>query len=1072
MPNPKKKIDCTVLYDTYTLLLSCPPAEFAEKIAGGKFTSPEYMTTTTKGLIETGKENFDSYGKYGEYITYPGFTSVQWTSKCLANTERQQKTFENHSKYLMGELDDLTGNEKLNKYPATKGYLEYRKKFLKSAMDGIDRAAVLAETPGGYALRSFPDWTESKKGHEKNADQFEDMLTGMKYDKLFAVTDEYIDLELEMRNKVLTPEKLKECKDKRIDQNNRMVEIYEHQKSPKSKEKYWDFFNNYDDTIASSRGVQRDINALKEQNKALENGWDVSRLYLFLKMKNIATECKKAQETFDYFNEPFLKETKGYAKKVADLDPTDRKFESMEDFDKYMTKFHLAYTDLINKVSKPEVHDALVNVKGSIDLEKNIYMKKQDERRAYIEQHKGEPDYQEPPEPKRPKELDLETDLFTDLSQGVNSKEFRELREFGKCVDPAYYDLEGDKQAVEKRKAEIAAVKDPLLAEKANELLEGWVGAMSLVFKSNEKAEEIAKAQEYIDSTSKISVLASEKLQNLPSFDTFPKKVQNEKFKNIYDDYYLNLETVASIRNRSMNIIEDTNKDIENLVKASQKLSAELNKNKKKFPEEFRQSVADSVEKFTGHYLETQKKAEGFTASQDMIAYIDVRKHDISCFEASMNVDCTKEQIFDAKESLRIEKAFDALGADIQRSNDANNVFRRHNDYDDAVNAMETLMKDLIQYKNFSGSKISNDNPDKKFLEESEKKAKTLLESADETSRKLETYLERKANEGSLNEKGRKRVEAFKKALETTKSISNICKDALLENDTRLVAMGTAEMLEKDIKIADYNIAAYQAAANDENLSDVERTAAKFAAAGAERLKEFISGNHELDEKEKQEAKEAIASINLFKKKMFDPKGSSDIDEYDKQVVKLAGDPDFSRSINLSLAGIRDFVAKDVNRDLFDAMDKLEELSSEKKGVLLSSEGLKEAKPALAALTVYTTLQHGRKKDNGPEIPLSADQMASAVEQMMEQSAFRKVTDGIKTTAQLRNILDNPDELRKKYTLEVLAEKQAKKENVNRLKELKEQPVQKMNYQNQKDQPVNNNDQHNRNKGVLKGPNN
>ena len=153
-------------------------------------------------------------------------------------------------------------------------------------------------------------------------------------------------------------------------------------------------------------------------------------------------------------------------------------------------------------------------------------------------------------------------------------------------------------------------------------------------------------------------------------------------------------------------------------------------------------------------------------------------------------------------------------------------------------------------------------------------------------------------------------------------------------------------------------------------------------------------------------------------------------------------------------------------------MDKLDEPSSEKKGVLLGSEDLKEAKPALAALTVYTTLQHGRKKDNGPEIPLSADQMASAVEQMMEQSAFQKVTDGIKTTAQLRNILDNPDELRKKYTLEVLAEKQAKKENVNRLKELKEQPVQKMNYQNQKDQPVNNNDQHNRNKGILKGPNN
>ena len=49
-------------------------------------------------------------------------------------------------------------------------------------------------------------------------------------------------------------------------------------------------------------------------------------------------------------------------KKIADLDPVDRKFESMEAFDEYMTKYHLAMTDLVNEASKPEVHAALYNV--------------------------------------------------------------------------------------------------------------------------------------------------------------------------------------------------------------------------------------------------------------------------------------------------------------------------------------------------------------------------------------------------------------------------------------------------------------------------------------------------------------------------------------------------------------------------------------------------------------------------------------------------------------------------------------------------------------------------------------
>lgn len=202
----------------------------------------------------------------------------------------------------------------------------------------------------------------------------------MKYDKLFAIADEYIDLELEMRDKVLTPEQRDEFKAKRIDQNNRMIEIYEHQRTPESKEKYWEFFQNYDDTIGGIRGVHKEIEQLQAQNKALENGWDVSRLYMFLNIQEYTTLCKQVHETLEHFDDPNLIKAKAYTKKVSDLNPTDRKFKSIEEFDKYMTAFHLAFTDLVNEASKPEVNAALNTVCDTVNDTTKEYDKKLAER--------------------------------------------------------------------------------------------------------------------------------------------------------------------------------------------------------------------------------------------------------------------------------------------------------------------------------------------------------------------------------------------------------------------------------------------------------------------------------------------------------------------------------------------------------------------------------------------------------------------------------------------------------------------------------------------------------------------
>ncbi len=480
------------------------------------------------------------------------------------------------------------------------------------------------------------------------------------------------------------------------------------------------------------------IGQLKLQNQALENGWDVSRLNMFLRMKDIATNCKNAQATFDHFHDPALVKAQGYSQKVANLDPTERKFESVKDFDKYMTEFHLAFTDLINEVSKPEAHAAFEKIDDDLSTASLEYNRKMRRRQDEINKNAVEPDYIAPPEPKKPETFGLEEKLFNDLSSDVNDDKFRNLREFAKCVDPAYYDLEGDEKAVEQRKAEIAEVKTPLMVKKGREYTSG---------------------------------------QN-------PTIVDNLK-------------------------------------------------NKK------------TAEKFNAHYNDAKDKAEGFDKEQNMMAYIDIRKHEISCVEAAMNVDFTKDQIYDAGEKNRLNKAMKDLGADIQRSNDANHVFIRHNDYDDAVRAMNTLADDLKKYQDFIDNRKNSGNTEKEILEKTEKAAKALRESADETTRKLKAYLERKGKEGDLNEKGRRRVEAFKKALETTRSIGYICDDRLIENDTKMMTIDNAEILKNDIKEADRKIFVYKRAANNEDLPDVEKLAALFAVAGAQTLKDLAFGNHD-----------------------------------------------------------------------------------------------------------------------------------------------------------------------------------------------------------------------------------
>ena len=520
--------------------------------------------------------------------------------------------------------------------------------------------------------------------------------------------------------------------------------------------------------------------------------------------------------------------------------------------------------------SKPEVHAAFEKIDDDLSTASSEYNRKMRRRHNEIEIHASDPDYVVPPEPKKPETIDLGKELFNDLGSDVNDDKFRNLREFAKCVDPAYYDLEGDEKAVEQRKAEIAEVKAPLMVKKGREYTLGQ-NPIKVDILKNKKTAEIGKAQEYIDSTLKASRLAAEKLKALPDPETLPEDIKTFS----YNEYVLSLKKVANIQNISRIFPEKTNNAIKALVDHSRELSVELEN------------------------------------EQDMMAYIDIRKHEISCVEAAMNVDFTKDQIYDASEKNRLKKTMNDLGADIQRSNNANKVFRHHNDYDDAVRAMNTLADDLKKYQDFIDNRKNSGNTEKEILEKTEKAAKALRESADETTRKLEAYLERKGKEGALNEKGRRRVEAFKKALETTRSIGYICNDRLIENDTKIIAMGNAEMLKNDIKEVDKKVATYQNAVKNENLSGIERTAAAYACGSVQILKEFAFGNRELDEKDKVMVREAFASIIVFEKKKFDLRSNPTFEEYGEQITKLANDPLFGKAVDIRPVGIRDFIASE-----------------------------------------------------------------------------------------------------------------------------------------------------------------
>ena len=94
------------------------------------------------------------------------------------------------------------------------------------------------------------------------------------------------------------------------------------------REKYQDYFQSYNDTIAGKRGVSSHISMLEQRNKALENGWDPARIDDIVPIDKFTKLSKALAEMFEEIKDPRLNRLEALNKTMVSLSPENKKFRN------------------------------------------------------------------------------------------------------------------------------------------------------------------------------------------------------------------------------------------------------------------------------------------------------------------------------------------------------------------------------------------------------------------------------------------------------------------------------------------------------------------------------------------------------------------------------------------------------------------------------------------------------------------------------------------------------------------------------------------------------------------------
>lgn len=129
--------------------------------------------------------------------------------------EEAKQNYRTLDEYFKGISQALDGKN----YPGMASFINFQSEMAHREAQGMYDYQYLISTPGGSYMEGSADW---KIPPEKNEGPkaFDEMLVGMKYDKLYEEMLKRVDLKKELKNSTLTPEKRQAYAEKLKASNN------------------------------------------------------------------------------------------------------------------------------------------------------------------------------------------------------------------------------------------------------------------------------------------------------------------------------------------------------------------------------------------------------------------------------------------------------------------------------------------------------------------------------------------------------------------------------------------------------------------------------------------------------------------------------------------------------------------------------------------------------------------------------------------------------------------------------------------------------------------------------------
>lgn len=234
-----------------------------------------------------------------------------------------------------------------------------------------------------------------------------------------------------------------------------------------------------------------------------------------------------------------------------------------------------------------------------------------------------------------------------------------------------------------------------------------------------------------------------------------------------------------------------------------------------------------------------------------------------------------------------------ALDKSIAKATQANKVFKKHKDYDDAITAMQQLANASKAYKQL------RDNAS--LTEEQRRQIEELKEQARQAQQKINAYVERKEtekkNKGKLDNKGTERLDIMKDALDIAYKIQDNMDESLAALDRAAFDKETKELEHKMLSRMRTNRGnIYETAAMA--ASPNEKIAGEAAARGLDTITDALEAGGEITPKQQAQLRDAAVKYALYIGGAYPKEGELTAEGYEQMIAATTSDKRFADKFN------------------------------------------------------------------------------------------------------------------------------------------------------------------------------